>query len=103
MNTDNSRLLNKKRAAITKLLNDFKQKAGDDTESSYSHQINNSKTSVICNDDNIFIPTDPTSPYAFTINVTNNHKTNKNEILDDDQQVDFSLDPSLTFALTSLG
>ena len=82
---ENSRLFNKKRAAISRLLDEIQQKHREftkniqlETASVIIHKENISK-------DGILIPSDPTSPYAFTLNVANNPQTKKNDNLDQDQ------------------
>ena len=101
----NYKLLNKKRAAITKLLDEFKQKPRYHSKyGKNTRQINCEETPVICVD-SIPIPKDPTSPYAFTVNVGNIPKPNKREISKYNQVGNFILlllDPRLTFNLTSL-
>ena len=84
-NVENSRLFNKKRAAISRLLDEIQQKHREftkniqlETASVIIHKENISK-------DGILIPSDPTSPYAFTLNVANNPQTKKNDNLDQDQ------------------
>ena len=82
---ENSRLFNKKRAAISRLLDEIRQKQREftkniqlETASVIIHKENISK-------DGILIPSDPTSPYAFTLNVANNSQTKKNDNLNQDQ------------------
>ena len=87
---ENSRLGNKKRAAITRLLDEIQQKHRE-----FTKNIQLETASVIVQKENIsrdkiLIPTDPTSPYAFTVNVANNPGTKKSDNLDQDQ-VTFSL------------
>ena len=82
---ENSRLFNKKRAAIRRLLDEIQQK-----HRTFTQNVQIEAGSVIIqketiSQDNILIPSDPTSPYAFTLNVANNPQTKKNNDLDQDQ------------------
>ena len=82
---ENPRLGNKKRAAISRLLDEIQQKHGE-----FTRNIQLETASVIAQKenisrDNIIIPADPTSPYAFTVNVANNPGTKKSDNLDQDQ------------------
>ena len=82
---ENPRLGNKKRAAISRLLDEIQQKHGE-----FTRNIQLETASVIVQKenlsrDNIPIPADPTSPYAFTVNVGNNPGTKKSDNLDQDQ------------------
>ena len=82
---ENSRLFNKKRAAIRRLLDEIQQK-----HRTFTQNVQIEAGSVIIqketiSQDNILIPSDPTSPYAFTLNVANNPQTKKKDNLDQDQ------------------
>ena len=82
---ENSRLFNKKRAAISRLLDEIQQKHRE-----FTKNIQLETASVIVQKENIsrdkiLIPTDPTSPYAFTVNVAYNPGTKKSDNLDQDQ------------------
>ena len=92
---ENSRLLNKKRAAISRLLDEIQQKHRE-----FTKNIQLDTASVIIKKehisrDKILIPTDPTSPYAFTVNVANNPQTKKKDKLDQDQVSNNKIDPGL--------
>ena len=92
---ENSRLLNKKRAAISRLLDEIQQKHRE-----FTKNIQLDTASVIIKKENIsrdkiLIPTDPTSPYAFTVNVANNPHTKKKDKLDQDQVSNNKIDPGL--------
>ena len=67
-------LINKKQSSIAKLLNDIHQKPRDPSQ--------RTKT---CDTASVLIPTDPSSPYAFTLNVANSPKTKRNNIPSHDQ------------------
>ena len=84
---DNSRLINKKRTAISRLLAEIQQKHGEFTRNiqlEAGSAISENREEIIGRH-NILIPTDPTSPYAFTLNVGNNPGTKKNDDLDENQ------------------
>ena len=83
----NFRLVNKKRSAITKqLLDDFQPKS-----QSPSKHSNNCEVSPVrihgekSGGNTIFIPRDPRSPYAFTLNVSSTAGTNNTESFSRDQ------------------
>ena len=85
--SDNSRLLNKKRGAISRLLAEIQQKHGEFTKKiqvETGSDISERGEEHISKD-NILIPTDPTSPYAFTLNVGHNPGTKRTDDLDENQ------------------
>ena len=82
---ENSRLFNKKRAAISRLLDEIQQKHREFTKNLQLETAPVIIEKENISKDNILIPSDPTSPYAFTVNVGNNPQTKKNDNLDPDQ------------------
>ena len=84
---DNSRLINKKRTAISRLLAEIQQKHGEFTKKiqvETGSDISEKREENISKD-NILVPTDPTSPYAFTLNVGHNPGTKGTDDLDENQ------------------